>query len=190
MTSFPDPDRDGGYRFRAVNQLGQTAEFGIDPGGSGNPRTFIVVPTSLGFEFRLPNGQSMGIIGSDGRSTLIQVPQLQLIIPPNPPAPVVVDADPTKNVIAALCVSPITVNLPSVNSGIGSIYYILALDPINPIPVGAPLLFPLQVNSFGPNLEPVNLGPAPKFIPNNFQMAIFLGPGSGGWGAFTFPLLP
>lgn len=31
MTSFPDPDRDGGYKYRAVNELGQEVTFGIPP---------------------------------------------------------------------------------------------------------------------------------------------------------------
>lgn len=31
MTSFPDPDQDGGYQFRAVNERGQVASYGVPP---------------------------------------------------------------------------------------------------------------------------------------------------------------
>lgn len=188
MTSFPDPDNDGGYAFRAQNRYGQTAKFGID--GQPPNRTYIEVPTAQGFDIRLPNGQTIGVVETDGRTTFVQVPQLQLVIPPAPPAPYIVDADTGKNVIAAIAVAPIQINLPSVMSGTGAVYYILALDPITPTPVGAPLPFPVQINTFGGNAEPVNLGPGPKFLTTCFQLGFFLGPGSGGWGAFTMPLLP
>lgn len=190
MTSFPDPDRDGGYRFRAINDKGATALFGLDPSTHpGGPKTFVVVPTSLGFEFRFPNGNPIATIQTDGRSNLVQVPQLQLVFPPNPPAPYTVDADPTKNIIAAVMAAPISINLPTTVGGLGYAYYILPVDPFGP-PAGAPLTFNLTINTFAGNTEPVNLTPGPKIVTTNFAMSQWIAPGSGGWGAFTWPLLP
>lgn len=189
MSSFPDPERDGSYRFRATNDKGATAQFGIDSSLAPTPRTFIVVPTSLGFEFRAPNGNTIAVINTDGRTGLVQVPQLQLVFPPNPPAPYVVDADPTKNIIAAVMAAPIDINLPTTLGGLGYMYYILSVDPFGP-PPGAPLSFPLTINTFAGNTEPVNLAPGPKVVTTNFLMSQWIAPGSGGWGAFVYPLLP
>lgn len=65
MTSFPDPDRDGGYKFRATNQQGITGSFGITPGAA--PIVFIDLPQGAqGFQLIAPNGTPLLNIPSTG----------------------------------------------------------------------------------------------------------------------------
>lgn len=70
MTSFPDPDRDGGYIFRAVNSNGKVVEFGISPGGS--PAGFIKLP---------PGSAGFSVVNAQG-SQLFTVPPSGYVGPP------------------------------------------------------------------------------------------------------------
>lgn len=73
MTSFPDPDRNGGYIFRAVNSNGKIVEFGVSPGGS--PVGFV----------RLPPGSTGFVVFNNQGTPILTVPPSGFT--PPPPAP-------------------------------------------------------------------------------------------------------
>ncbi len=185
MTSFPDPDQSGSYAFRAPNAKGRLSFFGTL--NDALSTTIIRMAGNGGLQIQKSDGSQCALIEPDGRNTLVNVPQLQLAIPPNPPNPYVVDADPSKSIIAGVMVAPVTINMPTTLGGTGYFFYILAVDPFGS-PVGAPLPFPLTVVPNG--ADPINLVNAPKVFTTNFQLMMLIGPGSGGWGAFAPPLFP
>lgn len=180
MTSFPDPEQDGGYRFRAVNNHGKILEVGIDPGP--NPASFIQLPPPLTSPLEVRNylGQVLTTLNGGANA-----PTAQTVINTGPGG-ITVPFDVTKTAFAGVTVGgPIQVDLPD-TSAIAYSLYILNVEPGQPI--GGPALFPVTLNPFGAQI--INALPGPRLLPDNFVMCWLWGVGNGSWGAWTLPPLP
>ncbi len=122
MTSFPDPDQDGSYFFRANNGRGKQAQFGIESGPS--PRALVKTA-----------GNGFDVLDASGLP-IFNVPESGFVPPPPGPQTVqTVNAStplsPTNNLVLVEPPDANTINiqLPAASLNPGRILYFAMADP-------------------------------------------------------------
>lgn len=200
MTSFPDPDRDGKYYYRAVNAQGHVVRVGIDADGNAD----IILPTVEGggnfFAVRrASDGVPVFTVNEQGEYTDKNSAPVNYPAQSQPglPSPTPIDLDyetlfnlpkvSTTTVVCNMDLNGIEITLPR-QGGVRPLFiYVIRREAnANPLTVVPNLNFGPETINGGPSLSIVGAQTSVLFI----GVTQFFVGATQNWLAFNLPLAP